>query len=201
MLSDMKQIDILGSIIDYENEFNKELENCVKIGFEDLNSYNHIQPWSRALKGKKVLVIHPFVKSIQSQYERREFLFKNENILPNFELITYKPVQSITSNFESLDFEDWFEALDKMKRDISKIDFDIAILGCGSYGLPLAAHIKRINKKAIHIGGSVQILFGIMGRRWETEYDLSQHVNNYWVRPSSSEIPNNHKDVENGCYW
>lgn len=201
MLSDIKQIDILGSIIDYENEFKNELENSIKIGFKDLNSYNHIEPWSKALTNKKVLVIHPFVKSIQSQYKKRKFLFKNENVLPDFELITYKPVQSITGNFESLNFINWFEALESMQNDISKIDFDIAILGCGSYGLPLAAYIKRIGKKAIHIGGSVQIFFGIIGRRWETEYDLSLHINDYWVRPSSCETPNNYKDVENGCYW
>lgn len=201
MLSDIKQVDILGSIIDYENEFNEELKNCIKIGFEDLNPYNHKQPWSKALKGKKVLIIHPFVKSIESQYDKREFLFGNKDVLPKFKLLTYKPVQSITGNFKTLEFENWFQALEKMKKDVSNIDFDIAILGCGSYGLPLAAHIKRINKKAIHIGGSVQILFGIMGRRWETEYDLSKHVNDYWVRPTNSETPNNHKDVENGCYW
>ena len=27
-------------------------------------------------------------------------------------------------------------------------------LGCGAYGFPLAAHVKRMGKKAIHMGGS-----------------------------------------------
>ncbi|MCF6182628.1 hypothetical protein [Lutibacter sp.] len=201
ILSDIKDIDILGSIIDYENEFIKELEGAIKIKFNDLNSFNHTDPWSKVLKEKKILIIHPFVKSIERQYKKRTLLFKNENVLPEFNLITYKPVQSIAGNFESLDFTNWFEALESMQQDISKINFDIAIIGCGAYGLPLAAFIKRMGKKSIHIGGGVQLLFGIIGRRWETEYNLSMYINDYWVRPDSSEKPNNFKDVENGCYW
>ncbi|WP_395074205.1 hypothetical protein [Flavobacterium sp.] len=201
MLKDIVNIDILASGIDYENEFKEELKNAATIGFEDLNSYNHKNPWSRVLKNKKVLVIHPFAESIQSQYKRREFLFENKEVLPDFELITYKPVQSIAGNFESTGFKDWFEALSKMENDIGKIDFDIAIIGCGAYGLPLASFVKKIGKQGVHIGGAVQILFGIIGRRWETEYDLTEHINEYWIRPSSSEIPKNFKNVEEGCYW
>jgi threonine dehydrogenase-like Zn-dependent dehydrogenase len=36
--------------------------------------------------------------------------------------------------------------------EIGKIDFDVAILGCGAYGLPLAAAIKGMGKQAIHLG-------------------------------------------------
>ena len=33
--------------------------------------------------------------------------------------------------------------------------------------MPLAAFIKSIGKKAVHLGGSTQILFGIKGERWD----------------------------------
>lgn len=200
-ISNIKNIDILGSIISYENDFRSELEKSKKINFEDLNAYNHKKPWSRILKGKKVLVIHPFTKSIESQYKKREKLFKNKEVLPEFKLITYKPVFSIVGNHQNLPHKDWFKALNYMKEDISKIDFDIAILGCGAYGLPLASYIKEIGKKAVHIGGSTQMLFGILGKRWETEYDLSHIINENWVRPLEEEIPKNFKKIENGCYW
>lgn len=200
-ISNIKNIDVLGSIISYENEFKSDLENSIKINFEDLNPYNHEKPWSRILEGQKVLVIHPFTKSIESQYLKREKLFTNKDILPQFDLITYKPVVSMAGNYKKLPYRDWFDALDDMKNDISKIDFDIAILGCGAYGLPLASFIKEMGKKAIHIGGSTQMLFGIIGRRWETEYDMSHLINEYWVRPLEEEIPENFKEIENGCYW
>jgi hypothetical protein len=104
-------------------------------------------------------------------------------------------------NYKNLPYKDWFEALDYMKNDISKIDFDIAILGCGAYGLPLASFIKEIGKKAVHLGGSTQMLFGVTGRRWETEYDMSHIINEHWVRPSGEEVIKDFKKIENGCYW
>ena len=51
--------------------------------------------WSVALKGKKVLVIHPFEDTIRKQYQNREKLFPGTDILPEFELKTLKAVQTI----------------------------------------------------------------------------------------------------------
>ncbi len=142
MLLEMSNIDILGSWLEAEKDFKNELEQATTVGLEDLNAFNHEIPWTRVLKGKKVLVIHPFIDSIKSQYKRRELIFEDNDILPKFKLITYKPVQSIAHNIENLEFKDWFEALEKIKNDISKIDFDIAILGCGLW-LSLSKFYKK----------------------------------------------------------
>ena len=80
-----------------------------------------------------------------------------------------------------------------------KHDFDICLLGCGAYGFPLAAHVKRLGKKAVHIGGALQLLFGIKGRRWDREF--SSIYNDAWVRPEENEKPRNANSVEGGCYW
>lgn len=67
-------------------------------------------------------------------------------MLPEFaSMQTIKAVQSIAGN--PVGFSTWFEALDWMKSEIDKKDFDIALLGCGAYGVPLAAHIKQNGKK------------------------------------------------------
>lgn len=68
---------------------------------------------------------------------------------------------------ENNGFTTWFEALDWMKQEITSKSFDICIIGCGAYGFHLAAHVKRIGKQAIHMGGATQLLFGIKGNRWE----------------------------------
>ncbi len=81
------------------------------------------------------------------------------------------------------------------------ISFDIAIIGCGAYGLPLAAYVKKIGKKTIHIGGATQLLFGIKGNRWETDGVSSKFMNDFWVNPLPSEYPENFLNVEQGCYW
>lgn len=167
---------------------------------------NHIEPWrcnepwTAALKGKKVLVIHPFDESIKSQYQKRDLLFPDADVLPEFELKTMKAVQTIAGEKDER-FETWFDALEYMYEEAMKIDFDVAILGCGAYGLPLAAKIKAAGKQAIHMGGVTQILFGIKGRRWVDNPRAGITFNDAWVYPRESETPQNCKVVENHCYW
>ena len=96
----------------------------------------------------------------------------------------------------------WKESLSVMKSDIEALDFDIALLGCGTYGLPLVDFIRnKLNKSAIYIGGSLQILFGIKGKRWDSHDEISDFYNENWIRPSIEETPKNYKVLEGGCYW
>lgn len=166
-----------------------------------LEPYLHTNPWSIVLENKKILVIHPFNKTIESQYNnKREFLFSDERVLPIFKsLETIKAVQTIAGNATS--FNDWFEALEYMKSEIDKKDFDIAIIGCGAYGFPLAAHVKRIGKKAIHLGGATQMLFGIKGKRWIENPKFTSIINKHFVLPSEEDKVVDAEKVENGCYW
>lgn len=158
--------------------------------------------WTQALRGKKVLVIHPFDETIKSQYGKRELLFSDPNVLPEFELHTLRAVQTIVGTRDER-FETWFDALDYMVNEALKIPFDIALIGCGAYGLPLACLLKRAGKQAIHIGGATQILFGIIGRRWEqNSKEVSALFNEHWVRPSAAETPaNKEKNEFGGAYW
>lgn len=91
-------------------------------------------------------------------------LFPNTNILPEFQLRIIKAVQVIGGKGTS-GYTDWFDALEHMKIQIRECDFDIALLGCGAYGLPLAAYIKQLGKQAIYVGGSLQLMFGIRQRK------------------------------------
>ena len=98
-------------------------------------------------------------------------------------------------------FDTWFDALEYMYQEALKIDFDVAILGCGAYGLPLAAKLKVAGKQAIHMGGVTQILFGIKGRRWLDNPRAEINFNDAWVYPKESETPKRSNAVENHCYW
>ena len=174
-------------------------QNAVYTTMYALEPYYFGQPWSTALKNKKVLVIHPFAQSIQKQYLNRRYLFKNQEVLPEFELHTLKAVQTIAG--EESEFANWFEALEWMYKEALNIDFDIALIGCGAYGLPLAVQLKRAGKQAIHIGGALQLLFGIKGTRWENKPEASILFNEYWIRADLSERPRRLDQVEGGCYW
>lgn len=201
-LKDLPEIDILGSWLNQEKFLYQYFNHQhVRVRLGDITPLRHTHPWSIALEGKKVLVVHPFEDTIIKQYGKRAFLFKDQRVLPVFELKTLKAVQSIAGT--KTPYKDWFEALDYMRDKIAHIDFDIAILGCGAYGMPLAADIKRMGKQAIHFGGETQTLFGIKGKRWEDKiYNYhNKFYNDYWVRASNEETPANVNKVEGACYW
>ena len=51
-------------------------KNVVTTYLENLEPYRYQSaPWSKALEGKKVLVVHPFASTIEKQYAKREMLF------------------------------------------------------------------------------------------------------------------------------
>ena len=58
-----------------------------------------------------------------------------------------------------------------------------------------------MGKSAIHMGGDLQLLFGIMGKRWEEDPFVQEMRNDYWIYPEKGDIPNNSNIVEDGCYW
>ncbi len=202
MLESCKNVDVLAMYHCFLDDFIiTEYMPKTRITF-----LNHIEPWrcktpwTAELEGKKVLVIHPFEESIKEQYSKRNLLFGNEDVLPQFELKTLKAIQTIAGERDER-FETWFDALDYMYQEALKIDFDIAILGCGAYGLPLAAKLKGAGKQAVHMGGVTQILFGIKGRRWIDNPRAGVNFNETWIYPKESETPKNSKVVENHCYW
>lgn len=208
-LADIPEIDILGSM-SYKEKWMPLGDGCKTVHIECLYPFFVENPWTNELRGKKILVIHPFIRSIKKQYALREVLFDNKDVCPDYELILLKAIQSNAG--ADVPYKDWFEALDFMKDKVNNIDFDIALLGCGAYGLPLAAHIKRLGKKAVHLGGGLQLLFGIKGKRWDNDgYHWPQYpqlntnysglYNEFWCRPDASETPKQSNKVEGGCYW
>jgi hypothetical protein len=163
--------------------------------------YPGVNSWTTALKGQKVLIVSPFSKTVQSQYQKRALIFpKNPELLPEFTLLTYQSVVSFAGQKAS--FPTWGDALNFMFEEIKKMDFDVCLLGCGAYGLPLGAMIYRqLGKKVIHVGGSLQLLFGIDGALYH-DYDRTKHLmNENWVYPSDEETPVGANQVEGSMYW
>jgi hypothetical protein len=182
--------------------------NTILVDLLSLEPFWYTEPWSECLYNKKVLLILPFEKSAKYQYENnREKLFANPKVLPIFKsLNVIRPPQGI--GMSSIGgYNTWFDAYNDMCAKINTNDFDVAIIGAGAYGLPLAAFIKSIGKQAVHMGGATQLLFGIKGKRWEVEpWYLYQYkiYNEYWKRIDTGEVPKNTTTFENGIqggYW
>jgi len=193
-----KQIDIL-AVWNYKMHFLQKLRLIKKFPNIDYIVVNFIDKitnkWIKELKGKRILVIHPFKATIEKQMKKRAKL----GILPKLKkLEVIKAVQTLAGNPDPR-FKTWFDALDYMKKEIDKKDFDIAIIGCGAYGLPLAAHIKSKGKQALHLAGGTQLLFGIRGKRWKESGEVK--FNKYWVSPLEEDKIENSKKIEGGAYW
>jgi len=160
-------------------------------------------PWTHKLFGKKILIVNPFIDSMKKQKDNNFQMFKNKKIfLDNQEIIFYKSFNCLAGNRPH---NSWKETYEIMCNDIKDLDFDIALLGCGGYGLPLCNFIyKKMNKSAIYIGGGLQLLFGVMGKRWEDDpmwKKIMKESDSIFIRPSGDEILKNNQMIENACYW
>ena len=179
------------------------IRGCDATRFTELRAlepYYHARPWSAALAGKRVLVVHPFRKTILSQYEKRAQLFPGRDILPEFASLTViQAVQGLAG--QDTGYDSWFDALDAMQARMDAADYDVAIIGAGAYGLPLAAHARDTGHAAIQMSGATQLLFGIKGRRWDDHPVISKLYNPAWVRPDESEGITHKEKVEGGSYW
>ena len=165
-----------------------------------LEPYYHGQPWSAALAGKRVLVVHPFADTIRTQYQKRAQIFQNRAILPDFASLTVLPAVQGLGGRET-GYGSWFDALAAMEAAIDRTPFEVAIIGAGAYGLPLAAHCAKIGRQAVQMAGATQLLFGIEGKRWDDHPFIGKLYNDAWVRPAPAETIPNREAVEGGSYW
>jgi hypothetical protein len=127
------------------------------------------------MAGKKVLVVSPFSRTIELQFSKRDSLFQDFRY-PSFDLvtydtpITYNNAEDVRNSAISSRTSNWVDELALMKQEIRKLDFDVALLSCGSYAGPLGVEIASQGKKAIYIGGVLNVLFNIFGQRYNTEF-------------------------------
>lgn len=185
----LPDVDLLGSWLPGENLFSEFLPTANLSRVRELEPYRSKQPWSQSLAGKKVLIVHPFGDSILRQYhDSRPQIFNDERVLPAFEITVHCPPRGHFQEISGADH--WFELYEDLVTDVLERDFDIALIGAGAFGLPLASHIKRSGRIAIHLGGATQLLFGIMGNRWNADEEIRSLLNDFWTWPTQSETPN-----------
>lgn len=201
---DIGLIDILASYQLDEQLIKSSMKKCVYVNLDGFFSpFMFNQPWTKFLANKRVLIVHPFVDSIKEQYEnKRSILFDNPDVLPSFASVYYiKAIQSAAGHVPE-GYNNWGEALSFMEKEMDRFDYEVALVGCGAYGLPLAAHAKRMGKIGIHLASMTQMLFGVYGKRWqESEPQYKKYIKDSWIRPKETEQPPLKNLVEDGCYW
>jgi len=164
-------------------------------------SIDNIAPTFNLMRGKRVLTISSFTELMKQQYASGN-VYK---LGIDFPIV--QSVDGVTTPYCFLNngpHNNYFETLDSIFNEVKQKQFDLAIIGCGSYGHMLTHKIhKELNKDAIYIGGTVTNLFGILSSR-ELKYGMGKDVklNKYWITSiPESYRPSNYKNIEDGCYW
>lgn len=166
-------------------------------------------PWTKVLPvGTRVAVVSPFATSISLQIPRLNSLFSK----PLWNDPVILPIRTGCS--PALDATSaaawspailaggWTKAVDEVVQQVLESGARVALVGCGALSLPIVAALKRRGIIAIHLGGAVQVLFGIRGRRWLADKDIGPLMKSpLWRDPLPTETPQNAKQVEGGCYW
>lgn len=203
----LSETDILGAwgtaFSSIESKFINNIPCFIPVGMtapwvQPYLDQSNLKPWATALEKKNVLIISPFVDSIEKQFTNIKNVFPDSNF-HDFQIRTLKSPMTISTKYPVE--KSWLQQLNAVKDKMDIIDFDVALVSAGSYSFPLAHHAKKIGKIGIHTGGGLQLFFGIMGKRWEKSDYLLEILNDSWIRPSKDETPDSASLVEDGCYW
>lgn len=126
--------------------------------------------WLSSCTGKKILLVTPFQESI------RHALKLHDNFYSGFFRPASIDYMRPPTNYEYFcvdanDSVSSMSSLRRLKAECSNYDFDIALLGCGVYSLPLGSFIARkLKKKVVNLGGDLHHNFGITGGRWRDRW-------------------------------
>ena len=190
-----------GSFLDaYEQAFlNRDLPKAVRGSFVGLEPVG--AAWLRPLAELRWLVVSPFCETIKSQLPKLSLLNVFHGVGPDrlaeaARSCRFVPCPQLPYMVPPM-HRDWFEGVEELKKAMTKQEFDVAIIGAGAWSLPLAAHAKTLGKIGLHLGGTLNLLFGIRGGR----FDDRGFYNDHWIRPVNSERPSNFGLMEKGAYW
>lgn len=162
--------------------------------------------WFEPLHRQKVCVVSSFVHTIASQIKKGERrIWPDGNMWPSaewsFVKTGYAPSLALgRAGWECDNLESWETCVDHVVGEVMKTLARVVLIGCGGLGMIIAGRLQASGKICIVMGGAIQVLFGIKGRRWE-DHQISGFWNSDWVAPSESETPAGAIDVERGCYW
>ena len=153
--------------------------------------------WLSSLKGKRVLVVSPFDGTVQKQIPRLAEIWPQSTWMTGTDFCSVPFPYLIDEGCP----ETWWEVYDRIGKIVSAGNYDVALFGCGGLGLPFAHLAKKAGRVGIHLGGHLQLIFGIYGKRHLEQDWHRQHINDAWVRPDAGEVAKTASRVEGGCYW
>jgi hypothetical protein len=157
--------------------------------------YVQSDPWTKSLNDCKVLIVSIFSESMRMQQHRLDKVWEGKVMFGNCKL------DFVIPPFAPDCSKSWVEHFEILKDKVHGKTFDLALLSCGTFGLPLGKFIRdEMRSSAIYVGGSLQLYFGIKGKRWDLHEEISAAYNESWIRPVEA-MPDSWQIMDDGCYW
>lgn len=157
------------------------------------------------LRDKKILIVTPFGNLLASRATREIF----EGVWRASGKKFFEPAR-----VEGLEFpygfarETWtryatcLDLMDEIQNEMARRDFDVALIGAGGMGVPLAAFVKRLGKIGIMLGGHLQLIFGVKGARWKNDRTWRDtFFNEWWIDMPAHYHPKQGDDAGEYAYW
>ena len=163
------------------------------------------EQWTQLLSRESVSVVSSFTETMKSQVKKLDLIWP-KGVLPRdiywrWVQTGYAPDVAKGQNEWPYTVKSWSDAVDYVVSEVVSQGSRFALIGCGALGMPIAKALKERGVICIVMGGAIQILFGIKGKRWEKHEVISKSWNEHWVWPSKEETPTNSNAIEGGCYW
>jgi len=161
--------------------------------------------WTNLLKGHTVSVVSCFTETMRAQLENLDKLFPSDvfpsDIKWNWVQTGHPPRLAKGINEWPSHITNSIDAVDWIVSKVVEQGSRFALIGCGGIGMLVALKLKERGVISIVLGGAIQVLFGIKGKRWENHSVISKFWNEFWVSPSEAETPVGSSAIEGGCYW
>ncbi len=158
--------------------------------------------WLPHLRGRRVLLVSPFAKLLARRATRETFeAVWARNAKPWFHPARVEALE-FPYGYARTTWERFPTSLDLLEHITTRIahsDFDVAIIGAGGIGIPIAGFVKGLGRVGISLGGPIQPIFGVMGERFRGQEEWRRHFNDAWVDMPSEYRPDPSETMEN--YW
>jgi hypothetical protein len=159
--------------------------------------------WLPLLRGRRVLLVCPFAELLRERATRETFEAAwRKTGKPWFEPAAVEAVE-LPYGFARSTQERYATALDLLADIRMRVEartFEVALIGAGTLGSMLAAAVKDEGRVGISLGGHLQVLFGVTGRRWNERPEWRRnYINETWIEAPERYRPDPEETGEN--YW
>jgi hypothetical protein len=158
--------------------------------------------WLPHLRGRRVLLVSPFARELAERATRETFEAVWAEIAKPWFHPAHVDALEFPYGYSPMTWDSFPTALnllDDITIRIAQRDFDVAIIGAGALGIPIATFVKGMGRVGISLGGHIQPLFGVSGERWRTDEGWQHYLNEAWIDLPPEYRPDPGQTIEN--YW